>query len=70
MAGRKPSSAVQKGRALQQQILDEASKVFEDTKRVRQLGLPIPMDTKADQMLMPGFDVGGVLDPRRTWRPR
>ena len=68
MAARK-ASAVEKGRALQQSILDEASKVFEDSKRVRQLGLPIPMGTKADQMLMPGFDVGGILDPRRTWRP-
>lgn len=63
-------SALDKGRAIQKSLLDEASKVYESTKRVQQLSLPMAGGTKADQMLMPGFDVGNILDPSRTWRPK
>lgn len=66
---RKPS-ALDQGRAIQKSLLDEASKVHESTKRVQQLSLPMATGTKADQMLMPGFDVGNILDPSRTWKPR
>ena len=58
---RKPPPLDQ-GRAMQRNLLDES------TKRVQQLSLPMASGTKADQM--PGFDVGGILDPSRTWRPR
>lgn len=69
MAARK-QSALDKGRAIQQNLLDKASDVYESTKRVHQLSLPMASGTKADQMLMPGFDVGNILDPARTWRPK
>ena len=64
------SSALDKGREIQRKLLDEASTVLESTKAVKQLGLPMAMGSKTDQMLMPGFDVGGLLDPARTWRKR
>lgn len=64
------SSALDQGREIQRKLLAEASTVLESAKPVRQLGLPMAMGGKADQMLMPGFDVGGLLDPSRTWRAK
>lgn len=46
MAARK-QSAVDKGRAIQQSLLDKASDVYESTKRVQQLSLPMASGTKA-----------------------
>ena len=69
MAVRK-QSAIDKGRAIQQSLLNKASDVYESTKRVQQLSLPMASGIKTDQMLIPGFDVGNVLDPSRTWKPK
>lgn len=62
--------ALEKARERQRELFDQASKVRESTTRVQQLGLPMAMGGKSDQMLMPGFDVGGILDPSRTWKPK
>lgn len=67
---KRKASALDQGRDIQKSLLDEASKGYESTKRVQQLSLPMATGTKADQMLMPGFDVGNILDPSRTWKPR